>query len=387
MSKKVMSKKKKRNLIIIVVAVVVAVALIVVGLCLTGADSAGTVYVQSVSAVSGNKQAGGISNVYSGVTQSAKTVSVSRDSSRDIEKTYVKKGDKVTKGDRLFKYDLSQNEIEIKQANLELEKLKSELSSYNTQINQYKKQRKSAETKQEELEYTTQILNLQTSVKETQYNIESKQLEISNLQKEASSATVSAPISGVVNSINTSSAEEYITIVSTGSFAVKGVINEQNIDEISVGEKVVVRSRVDDSTIWHGTISSIDSDPVKDTEINESSQYNFYVNVVSGDSLKLGQHVYIEADYGQTSSGTVSIPEYYIVDADGSPYVWAVDSDAKIAKRSVKLGEYNKSTGCYEISSGLEVSDYIAWPSEQIKEGQSAVTADDTADTETTTAK
>lgn len=377
MAKRVLSKKKKRTITVVTVVALVVV-LLVVGLSLTGSNSTGTAYVQSVSAVSGNTTAGGVSNVYSGVAQSGKTVAVAKDGVSKVAKVYVAAGTKVKKGDILFEYDLSQNNIDLKQATLELQKLNTELDSHRKQLDQYKKLKKEAESKAEELEYETQIINTQTSIKETQYSIEAKNLEIQNLHSAASSAHVKSPITGAVKSVNAASDDEYITIVATGNISVRGVISEQNVSEISVGESVVVRSRVDDSVIWRGTISDISDEPVEDSKsVSKASQYSFTVTLTSDDGLKLGQHVYIEADYGQTKQGSVSLPAYYIVNPDSSPYVWAADSRGKLAKRSVTLGKYNSATDCYEVEKGLSASDYIAWPSDQLKEGQKAIASDE----------
>ena len=79
----------------------------------------------------------------------------------------------------------------------------------------------------------------------------------------------------------------------------------------------------------------------------------------------------------------MSIPEYYICDAQTKPYVWAMDSDGKIARRYVELGKYNKQTSSYDVKSGLSASDYIAWPSAQVKEGQKVIINDSGAQTAT----
>ena len=84
----------------------------------------------------------------------------------------------------------------------------------------------------------------------------------------------------------------------------------------------------------------------------------------------LGQHLYIELDYGQ---GAVKeglwLDEFYIVMDDGDPYVWAADKNDKIEKRKVELGEYDENLMRYEILSGISEEDRIAFPDSYIKEG------------------
>ena len=91
----------------------------------------------------------------------------------------------------------------------------------------------------------------------------------------------------------------------------------------------------------------------------------------------LGQHLYIEPDYGQ---GEVEEKEgvwlygYYIVQDDGDPYVWAADKKNRLEKRKVELGEYDENLDEYEIKSGLSEDDLIAFPMQGLYEGVTAVT-------------
>ena len=54
-----------------------------------------------------------------------------------------------------------------------------------------------------------------------------------------------------------------MTILQTGEYRVKGSIDEQNVWMISDGQAVIIRSRVDESQTWNGTISKIDTDNVQ----------------------------------------------------------------------------------------------------------------------------
>ena len=102
-----------------------------------------------------------------------------------------------------------------------------------------------------------------------------------------------------------------------------------------------------------------------------SSSYSFYVMLDSSDGLLLGQHVYIEKDLGEEQSG-IWLDEGYIVNADSKPYIWTEDDKGKLEKRNVTLGDYNEETYQYEIKSGLEESDYIAFPQDFLEEGMKA---------------
>ena len=106
------------------------------------------------------------------------------------------------------------------------------------------------------------------------------------------------------------------------------------------------------------------------------------MNLDSSDGLMLGQHVYIEPDEGQDDNKVgIWLNDYFIVDADtDSPYVWIADAGNKLVKRDVVLGQYDENLAEYEIADGLTEKDKIAFPTDELKEGMSAVegTADQT---------
>jgi len=89
------------------------------------------------------------------------------------------------------------------------------------------------------------------------------------------------------------------------------------------------------------------------------------------DGLILGQHVYVEPDYGQSRTAEgLWIPVWYISDVESSPWVWAANGRDKLEKRSVVLGGEDPELGLRQIVGGLEFTDYIAFPQEGLRAGQ-----------------
>ena len=154
------------------------------------------------------------------------------------------------------------------------------------------------------------------------------------------------------------------------------------------GSPVIIRSRVDENQIWHGTMGAVDEQNSSNSnssnsymygsgsgdDSTSSSSYPFYVTLDSSDGLMLGQHVYIEMDEGQEEQKTgIWLGEHYIVDADTeNPYVWAADSRGRLEKRPVILGQYDENLSEYEIVDGLTEDDSIAFPSDSLTEGMTA---------------
>lgn len=358
------------------------------------------VYVTTVAMLMGDVS--GTQNRYAGVVEPQKTVKVKVDSSRKVKSVKVKEGDQVKEGDVLFEYDESATQDDLAQAELDLERLKNEASSLQNQIDTLTKEKKEAK-EEEQLSYTIEIQTAQMNLKKNEYNQKTKEKQIEKLKNASGDLEVKSDLAGVVKKINESaisgddsdmdssensgsgSETAFITIVATGTYRVKGMINETNMNSIVEGETVLIRSRVDQDVTWSGVMSGVDTkEPASsgnsmdsmyggeasDTQTS-SSNYPFYVELDSADGLILGQHVYIEPDNGQDEvKDGVWLDEFYIVDADTeNPYVWASTSKDKLEKKNVTLGEYDENLGKYEIAEGLTKEDCIAFPDDALEEG------------------
>ncbi|MBE6817562.1 MAG: efflux RND transporter periplasmic adaptor subunit [Ruminococcaceae bacterium] len=375
MSKRRRTKRNNKKIIIIVAVVAaVLIGIVVAGILLTKDKNADTATVQSVSTICASGNAAGIGNVYAGMVESQKTVNVNANTSYKIAQTYVKVGSAVKAGDKLFTYDMTENAMSAKQAQLDIEKLNNNAAALQEELYQLMEEREEASSSEKDT-YSIQILQKQNEIKQNAYDIESKQLELSNLNEEAAQATVTSPIAGVVREIKdltaSSASNVYMTIMATGDYRVQGIINEQNIDEIKAGEKVIVHSRTNDK-VWYGRISEIDKDnPVYKDEnsATASTDYAFYVVLDSAKGLMLGEHIYIEKNLGLSDKGQIQLPAYYIMDADGKkPYVFA-DKGGKIERAYLELGGFNEETNTYVVVSGIELTDYIAYPDASVRLG------------------
>lgn len=391
-----MSKKK----VGIIIGVVVVVAAVGVGgfflkdkFTASGGSSDDKVYVEEVSSVM--NQASGIMNRFNGTVESQETYEVKVDSSRKVKEVNVEVGDEVKTGDVLLTYDTDDLTSQVKQAKLDLEEMQDDIDNTNKQITTLTAERDQA-ADEDKFDYTTQIQSLQNTIQQKKYDMEAKQLEIDKLQKQIDESTVVSKVDGVVKTINNSqsddsgSSDAFMTVMQTGDYRIKGTINEQNIWSLSEGQSVIIRSRVDNSVTWTGTITKIDTENQvqdnnnyysSDSSSEKATKYPFYVQLDSTDNLILGQHVYIELDEGQQEEKEgLWLYSYYIVQDDGDPYVWADNGKSKLEKRTVELGEYDENLDEYEIVSGLAEDDLIAWPMSGLYEGVKTVTNADEVD-------
>ena len=319
---------KKR--IIIVLGILIAAGCIGTGVWyhFKGNGQSGTgdsiVYVSKVSVITGSETTA--VNRFAGVVEPQKTVNVKIESGRKVKEVEVKTGEEVKAGQLLFEYDLSSIEDDLKQAQLDLDRLKNEQISLTEQIATLEAEKKKAKA-EDQLSYTIEIETNKMNLKKNEYSQKSKQSEIDKLQSATQNTEVRSEIDGVIQKIDTSKmtsddgdsvddssamdssmssgdgssdSSAFITILSTGAYRVKGKVNEQNRDSIVPGEAVIIRSRVDSSKTWKGTMGSVDvNNGTSDDSSNDmymgmastssddqttSTSYPFYVEL---DSLRI----------------------------------------------------------------------------------------------------
>ena len=390
--------KKKGIIILIVVLLVLAGAAGAIYYVLHSkkASNEELVYATKISDLNGGYDL--MESRYMGTVESQEVKGVNRDSDKKIKELYVKEEDEVKAGDVLFEYDTESMELQLRQLELELTSINNNIATLNQQIASLTTE-KAAAPAEEQLSYSAQIQNLQAQVNQANYDASAKQLEIDRQKLSMENTKVVAPMDGIIKTINennsTSSSDNnsnydnnnnnssdstsnaYITIMAKGDYRIKATASELTVRSMSEGQSMIVRSRVDDST-WIGTVTKIDLEHPDNGNSNEyysssgttATKYPFYISLDSTDGLMLGQHVYVEADYGQGSvKEGLWLDEYYIMQEDDGAYVWAENDKGYIEKRKVELGEYDENMMRYEIVSGLTEDDYIAYPEERVKEG------------------
>ena len=351
----------------------------------------GEASVQSVSMICGLGSVG-LADRFGGIVSPLGETKIKKDDSLTVDTIKVKVGDPVAVGDVLFTYDLSELQRNLEQAQLELEQQQTQLENKESEKKDLEEQRDQTGDDAARREYTLQIREANLDILTYKANISSKKKDIEKVQNNLKNASVKSEVAGEVQAINENGGSDsngnplpFMTIVETGGFRVKGYVNENNAAALREGTEVIIRSRVSDQT-WKGSVDTVDwNNPVQqqsyyDSDTNLSSKYPFYVTLDESDGLLLGQHVYIEPDYGQEDeqdASAINLPSYFISDPDGKPWVWAQSSKGKLEKRDLKLGEYNADTDTYPVLEGLTAEDYIAYPDESLKAGMTCVTYDD----------
>lgn len=373
---------KKKTKIIILISACILIAVIGIYFLFPKESNNQNIYVQKVSTIIGSSYT---ENRYSGVVESSETVDINQDGNKSITDMYVEAGQKVSKGDKLFSYDTTEASNSIAQKKLDIEAQNNEIQAQNNTIADYKAELNKGGDK---VEIQARINDASFAIRQAQNTIKATQTEIDQLNKQIENSTVLSTIDGIIKEVNkdggtdeSGSQKPLVSITQTTDFRVKGSISEMGT--ISEGTSVIVRSRVNEDQIYKGTVTKVETDPQSNSNNNfygadsseSASKYPFYVSLDNNKGLMLGQHVYIEADNGQSTKkkGIWLDASFIVSDDNGNSYVW-VSEKGKLKKRKVELGKTDEETYTTKIKSGLSVDDYIAWADDSYSEGMKTTT-------------
>ena len=372
----------KKTKIIILISLCILIAVIGIYFLFPKGNNSGNIYVQKVSTIIGSSYT---ENRYSGVVESSETVDINQDGNKPITEMYVEVGQKVRKGDKLFSYDTTEASNSIAQKKLDIEAQNNEIAAQNNTIEDYKAELNKGGDK---VEIQARINEASYAIRQAQNTIKATQTEIDQLNKQIENSTVLSTIDGIIKEVNreggtdeSGNKKPLVSITQTSDFRVKGSISEMG--SISEGTNVIVRSRINEDQIYKGTVTKVETDPQSNSNNNFSradsgesaSKYPFYVSLDNNKGLKLGQHVYIEVDNGQSTKkkGIWLDASFIVSDDNGNSYVW-VSEKGKLKKRKVELGKSDEETHTTKIKSGLSEDDYIAWADDSYSEGMKTTT-------------
>lgn len=372
----------KKTKIIILISACLLIVVIGIYFLFSKGNNNQNIYVQKVSTIIGSSYT---ENRYSGVVESSETVDINQDGNKSITDMYVKAGQKVSKGDKLFSYDTTEAANSIAQKKLDIEAQNNEIQAQNNTIADYKAELNKGGDK---VEIQARINDVSYAIRQAQNTIKATQTEIEQLNKQIENSTVLSTIDGIIKEVNkdggtdeSGNQKPLVSITQTTDFRVKGSISEMGT--ISEGTSVIVRSRVNEDQIYKGTVTKVETDPQSNSNNNfngadsseSASKYPFYVSLDNNKGLMLGQHVYIEADNGQSTKkkGIWLDASFIVSDDNGNSYVW-VSERGKLKKRKVELGKTDEETFATKIKSGLNEDDYIAWADDSYSEGMKTTT-------------
>lgn len=345
-------------------------------------DNNSVAFVDTVERITSSSHS--INDRFSGVVEAQKTVDITKNNEQKIEEIYVKVGEQVKKDTKLFKYDVTEAQKEIDTTNLDIEESNSTIKAKYAEIKDLETQLQSA-SEDMKLEIQSAISQANNSIRQAEYDIQYKKLAIADKQKQIDNAVVVAPEEGIVKAINENQVGQngetlpYIQISKSGDFIVKASVDENSVQMITVGQPMLMISRKDENNKWTGKISEIKLEPETnnqngyfgkgDSSVQSRSKYPVYIALDDSKGLMLGQHVFVQvSNDNEVVREGLWLDGSYLVFEDGKVFVWASEN-GKLKKKEIEIGESNIDFNQYQIKSGLELTDEIAWPMENYKEG------------------
>ena len=394
-----MSGKRKIRLVLLIAVLLIAIVTVVIIIRNASQETvtvSDTAFVTSVEEIQKQEIWLFGENRFGGVAEAEDKVEVIADTDRTIKETYVKKGDTVKKGDKLFAYDTESTQLELDKTLLEIDELNAEIKSHNTKISTLEKEKAKATEEDERLSIENDLIMEKIALKKAEYNLENDKKETERLKKEMKNNIVTATKGGKIKSVNNISTTQtagafslsgasdnsenvYITITASTNYRIRAVISETYIESFDVGKDIIVRSRTDETITWKGKVHSV-GNPLDKTSTGNAetvTKYPVYISLENQDGIKLGQHFTVEiGKIMTTSKDTIELNACYLSDTETSPYVWKAGKNGTLEKCSVTLGKHNEENDIYEITSGITKSDYIAYPEDFLYEGMSVKKTD-----------
>lgn len=227
-----------------------------------------------------------------------------------------------------------------------------------------------SESLQEEITTTKQ------SIQEAEVEVKTVELEYKAAKKKVDDSVVYSKINGVVKKIGATDAsgnEAYITIAGSEGLFIKGYINELELNEIKVGQKVTATNYETGET-YEAQIKEISPYPTSETYYGNgntnSSYYPYIAYVDNAEGLTNGDYVSLKVEQGTDTASSITIPIYLVKNEGSNYYVYVADENGRLKKKSIKVGAIYSFDGLISIQSGLQMEDRIAFPyGDTAKEG------------------
>lgn len=251
-----------------------------------------------------------------------------------IEKLYVKKGDKVTAGDKLCDLLLTASSKGTGSATPSTQDIYQAVLSGNYGI----------------LDNYDELLESASNAK--------------NRTATTASQTITAPISGTVEEIayseneNASPGDSVLTIVSDGDLQVVLPVSEVKINDIKIGQHVKITGSGFKNSTYNGKVTSIDNE-AKQTTTTSGKETTVDVTVSiedPKDDIKPGYSAKC-AIVSSVKTNALILPYQAVkADNDGKEFVYLYHSGKAIKKYIKTDGEYPDGL---EVVKGVRYNDYV----------------------------
>ncbi|QNM06626.1 efflux RND transporter periplasmic adaptor subunit [Qiania dongpingensis] len=211
--------------------------------------------------------------------------------------------------------------------------------------------------------------------------IRKKEKQILNLKETIEECTVIAKGDGTVQEVlGIEEAVLYgqpmLIIKEDSGYHLEGQLNEILAAKLKEGDKISLPATADGKEISvSAEILSIDKEPEEEITIVGNpnlSYYRFTANLENTGKVKAEELSEALVPMGEKGEGAIVLPSSLIAYENGTSYVYAMDQEGRLKKRSVETGRSILGTDV-EVLSGISLGDYLAEPkADGVEEGKKA---------------
>lgn len=393
------SKKHKKRTVILVIILVLAVIIAAVIFLQPGkrknkAEVMNDAKKGRQSTITLQKQDLLTSISATGTIEATKSKSVSANvNGAEVKEIYVSVGDTVRKGDKLLTFDTEDLEDNLADAKENLSDVTEEaddaISDANDKVSEcktaYEKAKKASPKNQQEITqmkeaYTQAQSQLETAKSNKSKSVKEAKKKVEEAQEALDKCIVTAPIEGMVTSLSVEAGDNYAggslaQIDDTSSYIITTTIDEYDISNVKVGQKVVALTETTGDDELEGTITFVS--PTKGnanmTGMNSGSDgYEVKISLNNNDErLRLDL----------TAKLSIVIEE--AEDVYAVPYDAIHDTrDGKKVIYVQNLSDDMKESGYTEIevTVGMETDYYVEISGDNLSEGMKVIMEVEEAD-------
>lgn len=406
-----MKKKNRKKRIIIASVSVILVIGIIAGVLIARRFSR-RAYVEPVEYLNMGLYSSGAS--YSGSVYESAQQNFFASADKKVEEVYVKEGDKVKKGDKLFRYDTTLLELDVEEKQLTVTICENALSTEQQRLEQYNsivpyvepateapeevtepevaetvdasetpevveepedaaQEAEEIEEEPEEQHYTAQekadkITEQELVVRKAQTALSSANQDLTEAQEALENATVVSQFDGTVTAVQDPSAYDataaFCTVIGESGVTVKGYISELDRSSLHKGDKLYVSSYMTGS-YTEAEVLTVNDYPADSRSYYgggnpNASYYEFTAFMDDAESFSIGEDVELMKVETDTDSSLIVLDKIYVRTDEGGSYVLK-DVDGVLQRQDVAI-QKGSSSDSVIITGGLSNDDLIAFP-------------------------
>lgn len=265
---------------------------------------------------------------------------------------HVNPGDRVAQGQTLITLDSSDYQATVAQAQAGVKAAGIQLENARLALERTEKLHAAGAASQQQLEQA------QSGYEAAQVAVEQANAALAMASLQISYCTLTAPISGVVGSINLSlgdtanPASPAAVVSETSQLEIEVMVSESEVSFIEVGSPVDIYVRAISEDAFKGQVASVATVP-------DTIKRNYAVKVILDNpegSIKSGMFAEVVVNT-ISKDNAVCVPTNAVVPKGSRTVVYVVDEEKRAREREVEIGIEN--TSYVEIVNGLSVGEQV----------------------------